>query len=132
MRVGHLSVSRRRAVAWTLAAALAAGCAEPWNDRELTGIEVSPAPGERLGPVDLRVRNRGDEAVVCDAWETDDCPSLARFFTELERLEPGELIEIDTIECTFTDVLCRFPDDPPDVRPVRAWGWSITPPTDDE
>lgn len=107
------------------------GCKAPFNDQELTGILASPAPGEWTGPVDLRVRNKTGGTIVCEAWETDDCPSIASFIADIGAIPDGEEVEIDDVECTYLDVSCRVEGDDSGGLPLRVWGWSVTPPIEE-
>jgi hypothetical protein len=107
------------------------GCKAPFNDQELTGILASPAPGEWTGPVDLRVRNKTGGGISCEAWETDNCPSIASFIADLAAIPDGEEVEIDNVACTYLDVSCRVEGDESSDLPLRVWGWSVTPPKEE-
>jgi hypothetical protein len=115
-----------------LLAQLGPACRAPFNDPDQTGLLVSPTPGDYEGPIDLAVRNRTGASVTCAAFETDHCPSLATFFAELAPLADGESASLTEVTCAYVDISCTTPEQTPEEPPLRAWGWAINPPVEEE
>lgn len=108
------------------------GCQAPFNDPLETGLRLSPIPGETEGPVDLRVENATGLTLACVVHELDVCPSLGDVVDELTELTPEERWEVTEVTCAALDVAC-WPDPiDPTEAPLRAWGWSIVPPDEED
>ncbi|HMV68276.1 MAG TPA: hypothetical protein PKA64_15620 [Myxococcota bacterium] len=112
--------------------ALAAGCQAPFNDPLRTGLQLSPIPGDHVGPVDLIVRNRTGEAMACQAFEADDCASLTDLLDQLVSLPDGESARAEGVSCAYIDITCAPEGWDGASQPTRAWGWAINPPLDEQ
>lgn len=101
---------------------------EAARDFTNTGVGITPLADHVIAPARLVVANRSNEAIVCEVWEDDYCPSLGNLLDGLARLETGAVWAIDDVQCTILDVAClRASDDPATAVPLRTWTWFVQP-----